>query len=330
MKQTRRTFLQWLFGLSQLNWLIGLFNQGKLRAATPDTKSGADPESIDLRFLIFGDWGRDGQFHQTDVATQMGLAAAARKCRLIISVGDNFYDKGVQTAADSQWKSSFEEIYTASSLAIPWYVILGNHDYKGRPGAQLDYARTHPNWKMPARYFSAVEPITETEKIEFFFIDTSPFVEEYQTKEEMRDEIVSQDTNAQVAWLDQALSTSKATWKIVVGHHPIFSGGSEHGDQPELVQRINPLLEKHGVPVYFNGHDHDLQHIVRGSIEYFNTGAGSKVRPPGPTEGSRFYQGTPGFMAVSLGVEKMHVDVIDYTGALLYQTDVKNRVAAGV
>ena len=102
MKQTRRTFLQWLFGLSQLNWLVGLFNQGKLRAATPDTKTIPNPEQGDLRFLIFGDWGRDGQFRQTDVAAQMGLAAAARKCRLIISVGDNFYDKGVQTAADSQ------------------------------------------------------------------------------------------------------------------------------------------------------------------------------------------------------------------------------------
>ena len=330
MKQTRRTFLEWLLGLSQLNLLVSFFKPAKLRAAAPDTKSGRDAEQSDLRFLIFGDWGREGQFHQTDVATQMGLAAATRKCRFIISVGDNFYDKGVQTATDSQWKSSFEGIYTASSLAVPWYVILGNHDYKGRPEAQLDYAKAHPDWKMPARYFSAVEPITKTENVEFFFIDTSPFVEEYQTKEEMRDEIVSQDTNAQVAWLDQALSNSKATWKIVIGHHPIFSGGSEHGDQPELIREINPLLEKHGVPAYFNGHDHDLQHIVRGSVEYFNTGAGSKVRPPGPTEGSRFYKGTPGFMAVSLGVEKMHVDVIDYTGALLYQAEVKNTVAAGV
>jgi tartrate-resistant acid phosphatase type 5 len=330
MKQTRRTFLQWLMGLSQFNVLVSFFTQGKLRAATLDGKGDPDGEQRDLRFLIFGDWGRDGQFHQTDVATQMGLAAAARKCRLIISVGDNFYDKGVQTATDSQWKSSFEEIYTASSLAVPWYAILGNHDYKGRPGAQLDYAKAHPNWKMPARYFSAVEPITKTENVEFFFIDTSPFVEEYRTKEGMRDEIVSQDTIAQVAWLDQALSNSKATWKIVVGHHPIFSGGSEHGDQPELIRDINPLLEKHGVPAYFNGHDHDLQHIVRGSVEYFNTGAGSKVRPPGPTKGSRFYKGTPGFMAVSLGVEKMHVDIVDYTGALLYQAEVKNRVAAGV
>lgn len=329
MKQTRRTFLQWLLGLSQLNLLVSFFCPGKLRAATPDGKSTPDRDQEDFSFLIFGDWGRDGQFHQGDVATQMGLAAAARKCRFVISVGDNFYDEGVQTPVDSQWKSSFEEIYTAPSLAVPWYVILGNHDYKGRPQAQLDYAKTHPNWKMPARYFSAQEPITDTEKVEFFFIDTSPFVKEYQTKEDMRDEIGSQDTNAQVAWLDQALSSSKAAWKIVIGHHPIFSGGSEHGDQPELIGNINPLLEKHDVSVYFNGHDHDLQHIVRGSVEYFTTGAGSKVRPPGPTEGSRFYKGTPGFMAVRLRAEKMYVDVIDYAGALLYRTEVKNRVAAG-
>jgi tartrate-resistant acid phosphatase type 5 len=216
MKQTRRTFLQWLLGLSQLNLLVSFFSQGKLRAATPDTHSTSDPNVEGFSFLIFGDWGRDGQFHQADVATQMGLAAAARKCRFIISVGDNFYDKGVQTATDSRWKSSFEEIYTAPSLAVPWYVILGNHDYKGRPEAQLDYGKTHPNWKMPTRYFSALEPITESEKVEFFFIDTSPFVEEYRAKEDMRDEIVSQDTSAQVAWLDQVLANSKAAWKIVI------------------------------------------------------------------------------------------------------------------
>ena len=180
---------------------------------------------------------------------------------------------------------------------------------------------------MPARYFSVVEPIVDNEKVEFFFIDRSPFVEEYQNKPDMRDEIISQDTSAQVRWLDQALSNSTAAWKIVIGQHPIFSGGTEHGDQPELIRDINPLLEKHRVPAYFNGHDHDLQHIARGSVEYFNTGAGSKVRESGPTEGSRFYQGTPGFMAVTLTAKEMHVEVIEYTGASLYQTQVQNRAA---
>jgi hypothetical protein len=34
--------------------------------------------------------------------------------------------------------------------------------------------------------------------------------------------------------------------------------------------------------------------------EFHQRGAGSKVREPGPTEGSRFYRGTPGFMGVTL------------------------------
>ncbi|MBV8277027.1 MAG: metallophosphoesterase, partial [Verrucomicrobia bacterium] len=304
MKQTRRNFLQWLFGLFPL--FTGLFAQFRARGATTAAiPIAVESNRAELTFLIFGDWGRGGEFHQRDVANQMGLAAEKRHCRFIVSVGDNFYEKGVESAVDPQWKSSFEAVYTAPSLGAPWYVILGNHDYKGRPQAQLDYAEAHPNWKMPARYFSTVEPIGDKEKVEFFFIDTSPFVEEYRDKADMRDEIVSQDTSAQVRWLDQALSNSTASWKIVIGHHPIFSGGSEHGDQPELIRDINPLLEKHRVPAYFNGHDHDLQHIVRGSVEYFNTGAGSKVRKPGPTEGSRFYRGTPGFMAVALTAKEM-------------------------
>ena len=175
-----------------------------------ETPVVADSSSSDLTFLVFGDWGRGGDFHQRDIADQMGLTAAKRHCRFIVSVGDNFYEKGVQTATDPHWKSSFEAVYTAPSLGVPWYVTLGNHDYKGRPQAQLDYAKTHPNWKMPARYFSVVEPISKADKVEFFFIDTSPFVEEYREKEDMRDEIISQDTAAQVEWLDQALTSSKA------------------------------------------------------------------------------------------------------------------------
>jgi len=329
MKQSRRNFLQWLFGL--LPFITGLFGLFRARGGTvAETPVVAEPSSSDLTFLIFGDWGRGGDFHQRDVADQMGSAAAKRHCRFIVSVGDNFYEKGVQTITDPQWKSSFEAVYTSPALGVPWYVILGNHDYNGRPQAQLDYAKTRPNWKMPARYFSVVEPISKADKVEFFFIDTSPFVEEYRKKEDMRDEITSQDTAAQVAWLDQALTNSKAAWRIVIGHHPIFSGGSEHGDQPELIRAINPLLEKHQVPAYFNGHDHDLQHIVRGSVEYFTTGAGSKVREPGATEGSRFYRGTPGFMAVTLTAKEMHVEVIDYTGAPLYETLVQNKALAGV
>src|SRR5260221_11005803 len=107
MKQTRRNFLQWLFGLFPfLTGLLGLF---RARGGVLAERMVADQSSSpDLTFLIFGDWGREGEFHQRDVAKQMGLAAARRRCRFIVSVGDNFYEKGVQSATDPKWKSSFE------------------------------------------------------------------------------------------------------------------------------------------------------------------------------------------------------------------------------
>lgn len=39
-----------------------------------------------------------------------------------------------------------------------------------------------------------------------------------------------------------ALGSSAATWKIVVGHHTIRSLG-RHGDTPELVEHVLPILE---------------------------------------------------------------------------------------
>ena len=102
-----------------------------------------------VNFLVVGDWGRQGTNHQRDVAVQMGKSAAALRSRCVISVGDNFYEDGVASTADPQWRSSFEEVYTAPSLQIPWYAALGNHDYRGSPQAQVAYTRNSTRWRMP-------------------------------------------------------------------------------------------------------------------------------------------------------------------------------------
>jgi acid phosphatase len=57
---------------------------------------GAHPTET-LDFLVVGDWGRDGSDHQREVAAQMGRTAKSRGSHHVISVGDNFYDDGVQS-----------------------------------------------------------------------------------------------------------------------------------------------------------------------------------------------------------------------------------------
>lgn len=53
-----------------------------------------------------------------------------------------------------------------------------------------------------------------------------------------------------------------------------------HGQSPRLVKELAPLLEKHKVALYFNGHGHSAQHISPRqypSTDFFNIGAGSPV-----------------------------------------------------
>ncbi len=296
--------------------LGGIAGAASLAALSQSLRAAAVPA---VNFLVVGDWGRDGNSHQREVAMQMGNAAAGS--RFVVSVGDNFYDNGVASATDPQWRSSFEAIYAAPSLQVPWYVALGNHDYRGTPQAQIDYAKTSTRWRMPSRYYKVAGIEIGAPHLDLFFIDTSPLVHKYRQKveENIAANVATQDVDAQLRWLDAELGRSTAPWKLVIGHHTLHSGGSAHGDTPEVVELIEPLLKKHRVQAYINGHDHDLQHIRRGGVDCIGSGAGSEVRPVAPVDGTMFCAERSGFASITSSPDAMRLEFRDFTGVSLYR-----------
>jgi acid phosphatase len=314
MKHTRREFVRTLFVASQAVLTGGLLPAQLLAAPAPPARPG-------LPFLVFGDWGRNGDRDQTAVAAQMARAARAVPPAFIISLGDNFYEYGVDSVTDAQWQTSFEKVYADPALQVPWHVILGNHDYRGVCQAQLDYAKTSPRWKMPARYYQQSHLLPGGATADFFYLDTSPMLGMYHLDARMGPQVRAEDVPAQLAWFKSALAASTAQWKIVFAHHPIYSGGI-HSDTAELIKNVLPLLHEHKVQAYFNGHDHDLQHLVQGDLNLFCSGAGSQVRFTFATRYTKFALTTPGFTAVSLAADTMDVRLIDHRGALLYSVTV--------
>jgi tartrate-resistant acid phosphatase type 5 len=275
-----------------------------------------------LNFLAVGDWGRDGGNNQADVAREMGVVAQRLKARFVISVGDNFYEDGVKSVDDPQWKTSFEDVYLARSLQVPWYVALGNHDYHGEPQAQIDYTAHSTRWRMPARWFARRETAPDGSVLDLFVLDTSPLIRGYYDDGAKTVKVAGQDVEAQLGWLDQALAASNADWKVVVGHHPVYSG-NKYGGAPDMQARIDPILLRHGVPLYLNGHDHDLQHVHRGATHYVCTGAGSKTDDRcAPTPGGDFCVKEPGFAALRLSRSMLQVAYRDATGAELHVVDI--------
>ncbi|KAJ6359230.1 hypothetical protein OIU76_000867 [Salix suchowensis] len=90
-----------------------------------------------LSFLVLGDWGRRGDFNQSEVAHQMGRIGEKLDVDFVVSTGDNFYDDGLTGEQDKAFEESFTQIYTAKSLQKQWYSVLGNHDYRGNAEAQM-------------------------------------------------------------------------------------------------------------------------------------------------------------------------------------------------
>jgi tartrate-resistant acid phosphatase type 5 len=312
MKQTRREFVRTLFVATQATVIGSLLPRSLL---ADDAKNGG------LNFVVIGDWGRNGEKDQRDVARQMAAAAGDGGAKFVISVGDNFYENGVTSVNDPQWQNSFEKVYTAPSLQAPWHVVLGNHDYHGNCDAQIAYGKTSQRWNMPARYYTRTEHIDSASAVDFFFLDTMPMASFDEDEKQHNDNVPWHDLPKQMAWFESALAASTAPWKIAIGHHPVYSGGI-HGDTPYIVEHVLPLLEKYHVQAYINGHDHDLQHLQAGPVNLFCSGAGSKPRVSKETVHTKFFRGCSGFMSVALQAEKMDVRMIDDQGKLLYTAAV--------
>jgi len=137
-----------------------------------------------------------------------------------------------------------------------------------------------------------------------------------------------QDSTAQKKWLEETLRDAPPTvkWKLVVGHHPMYTGGSrtENHDTRSIRQSLQPMFEKYKVDAYLAGHEHSLQHhITKFGTHHFVSGAASEVTPVRMIPISKFVASQYGFMLFSVMPDQMLVQIIDYSGKVIYTTTLK-------
>jgi hypothetical protein len=75
----------------------------------------------------------------------------------------------------------------------------------------------------------------------------------------------------QFTWLRQSLENSKAAWKVVTGHHPVYASGRWSDRQPDdhmslsYMQRLLKALPEGSFDAYYNGHDHYYERVIEGA-----------------------------------------------------------------
>jgi tartrate-resistant acid phosphatase type 5 len=240
-----------------------------------------------FRVLAFGDYG-NGTRNQSDVASAMKKYHDSKPFDFGITLGDNFYSKGMLGTSDPHWKAWWSDMY--DRIVMPFYATLGNHDwgYADSPAAEVMFTQLSTTWKMPATYYTFMAGVAQ-----FFALDTNEM------------------SRAQLAWLDSEIRKSTAHWKVVYGHHPIYSAGA-HSDNPTLIKQLLPLL-RNRVDVYIAGHDHDMQHLkTEAGVHFFVAGgAGAGLRKPTPGERTLFAQDAHGFSVLDIAPRSFQVRFLD-------------------
>jgi len=204
-----------------------------------------------LRIVVVGDIGAG----TTEIARGIERLNRESPIGAIITTGDNIYPCGVKSLSDPHWNV----LRPLSSLGIPIYPVLGNHDHCGNPDAEIGVPM--PNWRFPARKYVIHKAVAD-----FAMLDTTPYA----------------DGRAPPPDIDTLFNGSTAPWRIAVGHHPLLSSGY-HGRLPRDEHRrmvaLIPAMRSARVDLYICGHDHHLE-LIDGRPRMLISGAGSDPVPP--------------------------------------------------
>ena len=77
------------------------------------------------------------------------------------------------------------------------------------------------------------------------------------------------------------------------------------------MEKLVPLFQQGGARVVFSGHEHNFQHSHHDGIDYFITGAGSKVRKGSPHDFERAHtiswSDNAHFLLVTIDGDEMRV-----------------------
>ncbi|BAZ09733.1 metallophosphoesterase [Calothrix sp. NIES-4071] len=245
------------------------------QAVVPDKK-------VLYRFVSVADTGT-GDSGQYAVAKAMTNYHSQNPYDLVVLAGDNIYTNGEIEKINAVFERPYAELL---KKGVKFQAALGNHDIRTANGdLQLKYT----GFNYGGRYYTYSRGL-----LQFFVLDTN----------------VNADFKTQLTWLDTELSKSKAPWKIVYGHHPIYASGV-YGSNPAFIKVFTPIFQKHNVQLYINGHEHHYERTIAiNGTTYLICGGGAGTRPVGKNEWTAYSAEKLSFAAYKVYADKIEVSGI--------------------
>ena len=152
---------------------------------------------------------------------------------------------GVRSINDPELYESFLNPFKPFlDTGIPFYLAVGNHDYKGDPKVYLEVAKQYPSIHHPNNFYTK-----KFGELCFFILDTTIFDKLYYFHKR----------GSQIRWLKEEVDRLKNQCKfsIALAHHPLFSSGDRDRANPQLAIFLENYVFG-TFDIYVTGHNHVL------------------------------------------------------------------------
>lgn len=249
-------------------------------------------------FAVIGDFG-------SDLPEEAAVAklVAARSPAFVITLGDNNYYDGSPTTIDRNIGKHYHAFiapyvgaYGAGAAENRFFPTLGNHDWgQGNLDAYTAYFALPGN----ERYYRL-----RRGPVELFALDSDPHEPDGISEE-----------SAQASWLEQALWSSDAPFKVVYMHHAPYSSGWHRG-----TTALRWPFAAWGADLVLAGHDHHYERLVVDDLLYVVNGSGGMYLRPLEAEEvgtQRASADVHGAMFVEADAERMTLSFVTPEGGLV-------------
>jgi acid phosphatase len=247
-----------------------------------------------FRFVSLADVGM-GNKGQYAVAQAMNCYWQQNAFPLVLLAGDNIYPGGEIDKVNAVFEQPYQNLL---KQGVRFQAVLGNHDIITNNGEdELRYQ----NYNMQGRYYTFTQ-----DSVQFFALDTND----------------NAPWDEQLTWLEENLARSQSRWKIVYGHHPVYSSGL-HGGSQFLNDRLTPLFSRYQVQLYICGHDHNYERSknLQGTT-YIVCGAGAGTRPVSKSDWTAFSADILSFVAFEVYDKVIKIKAINSIGKVFDKTAI--------
>ena len=230
--------------------------------------------------------GDAGEVNPTQAVVVEALANS--DCSVVWHLGD-ITQLGVQSLNDPELQESFLTPFKPFlETEIPFYLTVGNHDYKGDPAVYLEVAKDYPSIYHPKNFYTK-----QFGKLCFFALDTTIFDKLYYFYKR----------GGQIRWLEEEVERLKdqCDFSIAVAHHPLFSSGDRDRANPQLAIFLENYVFG-TFDIYITGHNHVLadEGDHKKTLQLISATGALPGGSPLETDKGKFNIETPGYLKMTI------------------------------